>query len=97
MLLWPLRVLSRVFLVHMMSDQDKQSRSLHFISYTIPLEASFSILSFGFLSMFERVKIHVGFSEKVAKVLRGFNIKVAHKPTFRVIKNTLESYTLVTL
>ena len=30
-----------------------QSQSLHFILYTIPLEASFSILSFGFLSMLE--------------------------------------------
>ena len=57
MLLWPLRALSRVILARAMSDQRKHNQSLHFILYTIPLEASFSILSFGFLSMFEIVRI----------------------------------------
>ena len=42
---WPLRVPLRVFLARMMSDQRKHNQSLHLILYTIPLEASFSILS----------------------------------------------------
>ena len=47
--LWPLHVLLHIFLVRKKSDQHKHNHSLYIILIlkTIPLEASFLILSFG--------------------------------------------------
>ena len=61
MLLWPLRVISCLFLACMMSDQRRFYTmiiivfTLNFDLVLVPLESSFSILSFGFLSIFEMV------------------------------------------
>ena len=48
---------TRVFSARDVWPTYTQSQSLHLILYTIPLEASFSILSFGFLSILEMVRI----------------------------------------